>query len=152
MADRIKKRFIPFRKGQEVWLEAKNLNLGNPFRKLKPKREGPFKITEVLSPWTYCIKLPSAWRMHPVFHASLLSPFKENDTHGPSYSRPPPDEIEGEKEFEVEAILNHKGKGNRRRYLVKWQGYPSSENSWIPGGAFSHAKEILRGYKERRNL
>lgn len=152
MADRIKKRFIPFKKGEDVWLEAKNLNLGNPFRKLKPKREGPFKILEVLSPWTYRIKLPSTWKMHPVFHASLLSHYRENDIHGPSYSRPPPDEIEGQPEYEVEAILNHKGKGNRQRYLVKWKGYETSENSWIPAGAFSHAKDILREYKERKHL
>lgn len=67
--------------------------------------------------------------MHPIFHASLLSPYKENNTHGPSYSRPPPDEIKGEKEFEVEAILNHKGKGNHQRYLIKWKGYKTLENS-----------------------
>lgn len=34
MVDWIKKHFVPFRKGENVWLEAKNLNLGNPHWKL----------------------------------------------------------------------------------------------------------------------
>lgn len=41
----------------------------------------------------------------------LLSPFHENDTHGPNHLRPPSDLIAGENEFEVEAILTHQGKG-----------------------------------------
>ena len=50
MAERITRHFVPFKKEEKVWLEARNLNLGIPYRKLKPKREGPFEITKVLSP------------------------------------------------------------------------------------------------------
>ena len=35
--------------------------------------------------------------------------------------------IEGEEEYEVKAILMHKGKGSRRLYLVMWKGYPITE-------------------------
>ncbi len=42
-----------WKKGQEVWLEAKNLSL--PYRsvKLAPRRHGPFRIEEVISPVAY---------------------------------------------------------------------------------------------------
>ena len=120
--------------------------------KLSPKREGPFKVLDVLSPWTYRLELPPQWRIHPVFHASLLTPYHENDTHGPTHPRPPPDVINNEEEFEVEAILAHKGTGNRTRYLVKWVGYPTSENTWEPAANLSNAGDILTAYKDLHRL
>ena len=36
--------------------------------------------------------------------------------------------------YEVETVVKHKGKrGSKSRlYLVKWQGFPASVNSWEP--------------------
>ena len=34
--------------------------------------------------------------------------------------------------YEVEKILKKRGKGNNVQYLVKWLGYPSKFNSWVP--------------------
>ena len=96
MQDRFKGKFMQFKKGQKVWLESKNLKLAYASRKLAPKREGPFVITEVIGPVTYRLDLPQVWKIHPVFHACLLSPYKENEVHGPNYARPPPDLIEGD--------------------------------------------------------
>lgn len=107
MVERITRHFKPFKLHDKVWLESTNLNHKNPHHKLNPKREGPFAITEVLSPWTYRLKLPNRWKIHPVFHASLLTPFQQNDTHGPSFSEPPPILINNKEEFEVEAITAH---------------------------------------------
>ncbi|ESK81895.1 hypothetical protein Moror_702 [Moniliophthora roreri MCA 2997] len=114
-----------FKKGQKVWLEGKNLSLGYPSPKLSPKREGPFEIEEVLGPVTYRLKLPFQWRIHPVFHAGLLSPYKETDVHGPNFLEPPPDIVEGQEEYEVEAIIGHRPKKKNqppKEYLVSWKG------------------------------
>jgi len=61
-----------------------------------------------MGPITYCLKLLDQWQIHPVFHASLLSPYQETETHGPNFLQPPPDLIEGEEEYEVEAIIAHR--------------------------------------------
>ncbi|KAI5121094.1 hypothetical protein M0805_001951 [Coniferiporia weirii] len=77
---------------------------------------------------------------------------QKTDTHGPPFTQPPPDQIEGHQEFEIEAIVSHKGNGNRRRFLVKWTGYPSSKNQWLPETALSHATNTLKTYKATKNL
>jgi len=72
--------------GQQVWLDRKNLPLSYGTIKLAPRCYGPFKITKVISPVAYCLELPTQWNIHPVFHASLLTPYVETDSHGPNFS------------------------------------------------------------------
>jgi len=98
----IKSNFQPFTIGQKVWLEAWNLKtIYN--KKIALKREGPFQITNVLSPLTYSLQLPPTWHIHNVFHAFLLTPYIENNVHGPNYTRPPAELTEQEEEeWEVE--------------------------------------------------
>ena len=54
--------------------------------------------------------------------------------------------VEGKEEYEVEAILRHKGKGARRLYLVMWKGYPITEASWEPESHLCNAPLILEDY------
>ena len=119
MAARSTHGFTPFNLGDKVWLDGWNLKTGLPYRKFTLKRFGPFKITEVLRPVSYHLQLPGTWCIHPMFHAILLSPYLETTVHGPNYTRPPSDLIEGEEQYEVEAIQGHKRWGRGYQYLVK---------------------------------
>ena len=58
MAGRRRDTFVPFEKGQKVWLDSRNLKTSY-HKKIGPKREGPFEIDEVLGPVTYRLKLPA---------------------------------------------------------------------------------------------
>jgi hypothetical protein len=64
-----------------------------------------------------------------VFHANLITPYKEMELHGPNFTRPPPDLVDGEEEYEVEKVIDKKkmGRGHKTYYLVKWKGYSASE-------------------------
>ena len=106
MAHRIKSSYEKFKKGQLVWLEARNLKLRYN-KKIATKREGPFEILEVLGPVNYRLKLPPHWKMYNTFHAVLLTPYTENDIHGPAYPKPPADIIDREPEWEVDRIIKH---------------------------------------------
>src|SRR5271156_5442779 len=53
MMERITRGFKPFKKGDKVWLESKYLKLRYESKKLAPKQEGPFVISEVLNPLNY---------------------------------------------------------------------------------------------------
>jgi hypothetical protein len=137
-----------FKQGDQVWLEGRNLHLDQPLAKLAPKRHGPFTIKKVLSPITYQLTLPHQWKIHNIFHVDLLTPYVETEFHGPNYTRPPPDLIEGEEEYEVESILKsrHHGRGRKVQYLVKWKGYPDSDNEWVNWDNV-HAEEALEEFK-----
>ena len=150
MQERVKKTNPhTFKKGDKVWLDARFLNRQYESRKLSPKKEGPFIISDVKGPLTYQLSLPDRWKIHPVFHITLLSPYRENTAHGKNFPEPPPDLIEGEHEYEVESILSARGKGKRRRYLIKWKGYPDSENTWEPEENLERSQDLLKTYKSR---
>jgi len=68
----------------------------------------------------------------PIFHTSLLMPYVKTMKHGKNYSRPPPDMIKGEEQYEVEAIQAHQCNQCKLQYLIKWKGYPESDNTWEP--------------------
>jgi hypothetical protein len=109
MRERISSKFHPWKVGDKVWLEGRNLRLCYPSRKLAPRWEGPFEIAQVISPVAFRLQLPPTWKIHNVFHASLLSTYRETTEHGPNYSNPPGDLIGGEEEFELDRILSHCG-------------------------------------------
>jgi hypothetical protein len=109
MRERISSKFHPWKVGDKVWLEGRNLRLRYPSKKLVPRREGPFEIAQVISPVTFQLRLPPTWKIHNVFHASLLMTYREMAEHGPNYSNPPSNLIGGEEEFELDQILSHRG-------------------------------------------
>jgi hypothetical protein len=122
-----------YKEGDLVWLEGKNLHINQPTAKLVPRHHGPFKIIQVMSAVNYRLELPTQWSIHPVFHINLLTPYKETIMHGPNFTRPAPELIDGEEEYSVEKILDSRQFGRRRRlqYLVKWEGYLDTDNMWV---------------------
>jgi hypothetical protein len=136
---------MPFAVSSKVWLEATNLKLpSNLTPKLAPRRYRPFKVVAQISKVAYKLSLPSHWKIHNVFHASLLMPYCETQQHGPNFLEPPPDIIEGEPEWEVKRILQERTYGHwkKKQYLVRWKGYSPSHDEWIPEEDL-HAPDLL---------
>ncbi len=80
----------------------------------------------------YQLSIPQQWKIHNVFHAALLTPYKEMEEHRPNYHKPPPDVIEGELEWEVEQITGARcfGQSRRLQYRVRWVGYSNAHDTW----------------------
>ena len=133
--------------GDQVWLKRKNLNFPHQATKLNPKCYGPFRVIKEISPVAYQLQLPPSWNIHPVFHMSLLLPYSETPSHGPNFSQPPSDLINDEKEYEVEQIKVHRNFGRSKclQYLIKWKGYPESDNTW-ENTANVHAPDLAKQY------
>ena len=142
-----------FQINDQVWLEVTHLKLHHQKLKLAPKHYGPFRVTKEISPVAYQIALPPSWGIHNVFHASLLSSYHETTTHGPNFSRPPPELIDGEEEYEVECIANHwhHGRSKKLQYLIKWLNYPEADSTWEPADQV-HAPKLIKAYHRHTPL
>jgi len=135
--------------GLKVWLEGTNLKLpSNITPKLSPRRYGPFKVVSQISKVTYKLKLPSTWKIHDVFHTSLLTPYKETDQHGPNFLEPPPDILDSELEWEIEKILKERAFGHwkKKQYLVRWKDYLPAYDLWVNAKDL-HALELLLDFQ-----
>ena len=145
---RIKPLTLPrsFVIGDKVWLDARNLKIKAPSKKLSPRRYGPYPITRQVSPVTYQLQLPKSLRIHNVFHVDLLIPYHETKEHGANYPQPPPELIDGEEEYEVEEIIAERINCQKKQYLVKWTGYPAFENSWVNEKDL-HSPELLEEFR-----
>jgi len=139
------KKLTEINEGDQVWLEGRNLSItGN--RKLSPKRYGPFKVSQKISPVAMQLDLPTLMKIHNVFHMDLLLPYKETEQYGTPYTRPPPI-INSEEEYEIENILDARRFGRKRKlqYLVHWKGYPHSDDQWIDHGDLN-APDLLADF------
>ena len=134
-----------YRVGDQVWLDGCNIKTYHPTAKLAPKCHGPFPIKRALSTITYQLTLPEQWKIHDVFHVDLLTPYRETEFHGPNYARPPPDLVGEEEQYEVEQILDERnhGRWKKKQYLVKWKGYPDSDNQWLDAKDMENAQELI---------
>lgn len=136
-----------------VWLDARNIKTTRPQKKLDWKLLGPYRVAEVVSPYAYRLELPASMKIHPVFHVSLLRPAASNPLPGQRHDPPPPIEVEGIEEWEVEDILDsrfdRRGRGGRPRlkYLVKWAGY--DEPTEVPASHLENAQEIVNNFHRR---
>jgi hypothetical protein len=119
--------------GQYVLLSSKNIKIattGTP--KLLPRYLGPFQITRLIGKSAVQLSIPKAWKLHPVFHVSLLKLWS-----GPYTPEPLTVQVEGFPEYEVEQILSHRiqtrGRGRpQTMFLVKWKGFGDEHNTWEP--------------------
>ena len=117
--------------GDLVMLSGRNIKTRRPSRKLDHKNHGPFQIEKIVSPLAVRLTLPRKWKIHNVFHVSLLEPYRTSEHQAP----PDPskvlreaDEIEQSEEYNVDEVRSSVecGRGNSKRilYLVKWLDYP----------------------------
>ena len=116
------------------------------------KQTGPFEVEEVISCTAFCLCTPSQWKIHPIFHTSLLTTYRETLEHGPNFLRPPLDLIDGEEEYEVKVVLRHRGKPGCRTFLIRWKGYSTAEDTWEPERNLSNAQPLISEYKITRPL
>ncbi|KKK17772.1 hypothetical protein AOCH_007509 [Aspergillus ochraceoroseus] len=75
-------------------------------KKLDWKNFGLYCIKKIVSPHAYELKLPESMRIYPVFNMSLLRPAADDPLPGQHPDPPPPVEVEGLEEWEVEEVLD----------------------------------------------
>ena len=144
--------------GDLVMLNGHNIKTRCPTKKLDHKTHGPFQIEKIISQLAVRLMLPRKWKIHNVFHVSLLEPYRTSEHQAP----PDPskvlrkaDNIEKSEEYDVEEVMSsvERGRGNNKGilYLVKWLNYPERKD-WTeePFDNFSvGGLEKLREFHQR---
>jgi hypothetical protein len=153
--DRMKERYDKgtladhlYQVGQLVWLDVKNVSIRHPSlrQKLLPKFLGPIEILEIIGRSAVKLDLPESLKVHPTISVSLIKPFRAR-----TGAAIPPVVINGELEWELEAIVDHhvvKAKSSKRpglvEFKVRWKG--DYEDSWHELVDFEHSIDSIERY------
>ena len=73
--------------------------------------------------------------------------YKETPEHSPNFLQLPPDQIDGEKKYEVVVVLGHRGRPGRHTFLIRWRGYSSAEDTWEPEQNLGNTQPLITEYK-----
>ena len=142
---------IVFKVGEKVLLSAEHYS-DDVLRAATPKFDdrflGPFTIKRVVSSGACELDLPARFSIHPVMNVSQLKKFVDNPTEFASRAppRPSPVIVAGKEEYVVDEVLDHRKRYKKLEYLVRWRGFPESENSWEPEANLGN-NASLKAYK-----
>jgi len=100
-------------------LSGRNIKTRRPSRKLDHKNHGPFQIEEIVFPLAVRLTLPRKWKIHNVFHVSLLEPYRTSEHRAPpdpSMVLREADDIEQSEEYDVDEVISstERGWGNNK--------------------------------------
>ena len=97
--------------------------------KLTKRFVGPYRVKGIISLNTIKLELSSSVRIHPIVNISRICRYRDQ-VKGQKVTPPPPVEIQGEMEYEVEKILSKRKRYRKVEYLVRWKGYTAEEDTW----------------------
>ena len=135
-----------FNIGDRVWLVRRHIKTTRSCDKLDYGLLGPFRINRKHNDVTFGLDLPLQLWIHPIFHSSLLEPYRDNTIPYRNTPPLPPIELEDRPEYEVAAILDSKIVRNKLYYLFDWLGYSLSERTWEPVTNLANARALLEDF------
>ena len=134
-----------FQVGDEVMLRTAELLDAAEIGKLRPRWDGPFRVTALAGPNTYTLALPKRFKCSPTVNVDRLKPY-----HARAGRSAPPGPVSDpgqEGEYEVEQLLNRRTLHGRTYYLVRWQGHDSTADTWEPVEHLTHCQERIAEYE-----
>ncbi len=87
-------------------------------------------------------------KIHSTFHVFLLEPYHTSTIPKKILDPPPPIEINGEHEYEVEDILDSIIFNCQFQYFVHWHGYDVNERTWELIQNLSNAMEKVHEFHQ----
>ena len=89
-------------------------------------------------------------KIHNTMHISLLKPYQDYRIPSQIQEPPPPIQIEGEDEYELDEIIDSQLHYNKLQYRAKLKGYGREEDKvWYPTENFNSAADAVRKFHER---
>jgi hypothetical protein len=136
-----KRKMAPqLKEKDKMYLLTKNLKIRKKSKKLDHVKVGSFLIKEVKKSVNYELDLLKDARVFSVFHVSLLESVDPSTPIQKTFHY----KSQEKNRFEVERILKKKG----QQYLVKWKGYPTTENTWKPKRNLDDCDNLIRKFHQ----
>ena len=129
--DKNRKKVVEYKIGDRVLLIIKDLTWqmrNREMRKLTEKFVEPYKIKKIILENAVELELPVSMKIHSVVNVSEIALYREQ-IERQKKNLPLSVEIDGEKEYKVEKILNEKDMRGKPKYLVRWKGYIAEEDT-----------------------
>ena len=145
--DKHRKPIPNLKSGEMVWFLPHNVKTTTPSKKLDYKKMGPFKIIKKIETSSYKWDLPASMTIHNTFHISLQEPYEANKFPSQIQTPPPPIEVDGEPEYELEEIINSCLHRNKLHYRAKSTGYsPEHDKTWYPAANLRNASIAIEQF------
>ncbi len=150
--------------GDRVWLANRNMRSQDTTvgaRKLEALYHGPYKVLKMHGSNAARLQLPAGCRLHPVFNLDLLKPYIDGAQEFPSrparFSEQGPLEEDpeaggpasGDPIYEVERIVDVRGRGARMEYLARWTGWPPETATWLGKDNWGGCEELIAEFRQR---
>ena len=147
------RRPLDLQPGDLVLLSVKSHNAFHHAKKMALKYTGPYVVKSRPHQNAYELDgLPA--EVPSVQNVSFLRYFLPSP---PRFASRPastqgelPVQVGDHVEWEVDAILGHRERGNALQYLVKWMGHP--QTSWLYPRQLRHCAEMLNEYQSQQGL
>ena len=108
---------------------------------------GPYKVKGIVSSNMIELELPKSIKIHSVVNISRVQLYKPQ-VEGQKKIPPKLVIIEGEEEFEVEKILNKRMVRGKEKFLVRWKGYMTEEDTQENRENLKNAKELVEEFEK----
>ena len=102
------------KKADRVMLNRLNFRTKRPMEKLDHKMFGPFVVKRKVGSRAYEVERPERWDIYPVFHVSLLEPYREDPVGRPHKIIPTPNLVDNQPGYVVAEVVDSRLYGNRK--------------------------------------
>jgi len=109
---------------------------------------GPYKVKGIVSSNAIELELPKSIKIHPVVNVNRVQLYKPQ-VEGQKKILPKLLIIKGQEEFEVEEILNKRMIREKKKFLVRWKGYMTEEDTWENRENLENIKELVKEFKRK---
>lgn len=129
--------------------------------KLSQQFAGPFKILSKVGNLAYRLKIPTYWRIHPVFTIAqlepCLKPALDPFSQGDMPKEPDSIFVEGDTDITTSCmveriILNRNTHRRGVEYLVRWKGQSTEYDEWRNEPELCNTLQLLEEYSKQHQV
>ena len=141
-----RRREVDFTVGDAVYIHKRGFTTESPTTRLDSQYAGPWRILEERG-HSFVLDVPPWFKGKNLFHADRLRKAAEDPLPQQVRLPEPPEEINGEPEWEVERILASRLRNNKLEYQVSWRGCDPDE-TWYPARNFKNSATLLEVFHQ----